>query len=414
MIALGILDTETVDKIEAFPTACSSPSWTFWHELKSFFDHYKRDTDAPMRWSGTELLFWIPPMLHPSIKRLLLVLPTLPEKHLRGIFPEEKIEVVRIEPNAWKPGNQVFQIRTGIHSANTLLNFDGIWEDIGFSKTAERLFFGIRTEIARDTTVKHVIISNGSIVRQLEDLTEKENVCDVVRFKSLHGHQADLEDAQVVWLIGTPNWAQRIIWWNAQMVFGNDETPLNYDGDLATGNFVDERIQSLYQQHVAALLTQIVGQVELDRCTGKKVVLLNSMPIPDITDRQETLLFDWEDFEVAGGLDKMPEVIATRERFEAERDNLTADSSREEVERVMGCSSRHANYIRKKMRGGNIPRVSLRDQILFLLSTGEKKTAALVAAIDSSAQTIGNELKRLLDAGEIVRVQRGVYALPES
>ena len=81
------------------------------------------------------------------------------------------------------------------------------------------------------------------------------------------------------------------------------------------------------------------------------------------------------------------------------------------MERIMGCSPRHANYILKKIRGGNIQRVSLREQILFLLSTGEKRTSVLVSAIDSSPQAIGNELKRLLDAEEIVRVQRGIYSL---
>ena len=83
--------------------------------------------------------------------------------------------------------------------------------------------------------------------------------------------------------------------------------------------------------------------------------------------------FDWEDFEVAGGFDKLPEVIATRERFEAERANLTADSNREEVERVLGCSSRQANRILKKFRGGKPLRVPFREQILSLLSDGEKK-----------------------------------------
>ena len=144
-------------------------------------------------------------------------------------------------------------------------------------------------------------------------------------------------------------------------------------------------------------------------------MLLTNIELPDITDRPETLLFDWEDFEIAGGLHKLEETIRTRERFEAERDKLTAESSREEVERVLGCSSRQANRMLQKLRGGNIPRVTFREQILFLLSSSrEKTTSSLVAAIDASPQAIGNELKRLLDAGEIVRVRRGVYALPET
>ena len=79
-----------------------------------------------------------------------------------------------------------------------------------------------------------------------------------------------------------------------------------------------------------------VGHARLHHLANKKIVLVTSFPLPDITDRPETLLFDWEDFEVAGDLDKLPDAIATRQRYEVERDKLTADSSRDEVERVLG------------------------------------------------------------------------------
>ena len=167
-----------------------------------------------------------------------------------------------------------------------------------------------------------------------------------------------------------------------------------------------------YDQNVAGLLTQIVGRVGLNRSSGKTVMLLSNIELPDITDRPETFLFDWEDFEIAGRLHRLEETVCTRERFEAESANLTAESSREEVERVLGCSSDKRTVYCRSCGGGNIPRVTFREQILFLLASGrEKTTSSLVAAIDSSPQAIGNELKRLLDEGEIVRVRRGVYAL---
>ena len=194
------------------------------------------------------------------------------------------------------------------------------------------------------------------------------------------------------------------------MLFGNDEEPLYYEGEVASNHYKDERIQGVYHHKVSTLLTKIIGRVGLNRWADKKVVLLTSVPLPDITDRPETLLFDWDDFEVAGGLEKLPEVVATRERFETERDNLTAESKREEVERILGCSSRKANRVLQKLRGGNIPR--LQEQILTFLAGGEKKTSEIVAAIGSSPQSVGNELKRLVDIGEIVKVRRGVYALP--
>lgn len=41
-----------------------------------------------------------------------------------------------------------------------------------------------------------------------------------------------------------------------------------------------------------------------------------------------------------------------------------------------------------------------------------KKTAELVNAIEGNPEAVKNELKRLVDRGEIVRVQRGVYEIP--
>ena len=410
-IALGILDTETVEKIQAFPVVYRDQNWTFWHQLKHFFGRYKRDVDAPMRWNNKSLRFWVPPVLHPSIKRFLLISPMVSEQYLRRVFPGETLEVVHTEPTAWIQGNQVFQIRAGIDSLDTLLNYDSDWDVLGLSKMGEHLFFGIRAEIDRDPSVKHAVITNGSITEQLADLREKENVCFVVNFKESDEVDPGFQAADVVWIVGVPHWPESTLWSQAQMLFGNDAEPLDYEGESESAYYKDERIQNLHQQNIVGLLTRIVGQIGLNRCMDKRVMLLTSLALPDVTDRRETLLFDWEDFEIAGGLDKLPEVIATRQRFEVESAQLTAQSSRQEVERVLGCTSRKANRILKELRGGNIRRISFQAQILTFLANGEKKASEITAALGSSPQSVGNELKRLVDIGEIVKIRRGVYAL---
>ena len=106
-------------------------------------------------------------------------------------------------------------------------------------------------------------------------------------------------------------------------------------------------------------------------------MLISGMELPDITHRPETLLFDWEDFEVAGGLDTLAEVITTRQRFEAESVELTAEFSRQEVERILGCSSRQATRVLNKLRGSTIPRIPFREQILAMLADGEKKNSRI-------------------------------------
>lgn len=414
-IECGILDTTSVESIQNFPTVCRDPNWTYWHRLNYFFDAYTSDTDAPMLWDTETLHFWVPPILHPSIKRLLLISSTLSEQQLRKSFPDDKTAVAHVEPAPWLVGNQVFQMRTGTYPIETILDYDNTWDEVGLSETGLRFFERICAEIERDPSVNHGIVTYNNAVTHLTHIAKKENVCFIASHKATSGieiSETDFEAAEVLWIVGTPRWAPDIIWRRAQILFGNDAEPLCYEKETESDRYKDERVQRVYEKAVIGVLTQTVGRVKLHHLSGKKIVLMTSFPVPDITDRPETLLFDWADFEVAGSLDKLPEVIATRERFEAERAALTADSTRKEVERVLGCSSRQANRILKKFRGGRPFRVPFRDQILSHLSDGEKTTAALVAAIDGHPKAINNELTRLVETGEIIKVRRGMYALP--
>ena len=80
--------------------------------------------------------------------------------------------------------------------------------------------------------------------------------------------------------------------------------------------------------------------------------------------------------------------------------------------RILGCSRVHANRVLYDLRGGKIRPVSISEQILTSLTSGaEKKTREIVAAIDGHPKAIDNELRKLVSAGEIVRVRWGVYAL---
>ena len=414
-IELGILDTSTTANIQDFPTVCQDPNWTFWHQLTRFFAYYLRDADAPMLCDDTQLKFWVPPVLHPSVKRLLFMSSMLSERDLRRAFPDAEIEVHHVKPTAWVPGNRVFQIRTGIYPRHTLLNYDTDWRVLGMSEMGQRFFLRIQAEIEKDPNVRHAIICCAPVRLHLQHIAAKENVCFVKGFKQLTTLETSaFETADVIWIVGGPFWTPEHVWRQSQIQFGDDEKPLSYDGEAVSGIYKDARIRSVHEQRSVGLFSQIIGRAGLNRLPNKTVVLLASVPLPDITDRPETLLFDWEDFEVAGGLDKLPETIATREQFETERDTLTAESNREEVEHVLGISRSQANRILMKFRGGKPLRVPLRDQIFALLARGEKKTSELIDAIEGHPGSTKNELKRLVDAGEIVKVRRSMYALPPS
>ena len=210
-----------------------------------------------------------------------------------------------------------------------------------------------------------------------------------------------------------PEMGPRAIVERTQILFGNDEEPLSYEMELESCCYKDERVQSVYEKDIVHIFTEVIALAQLNRLSNKKIMLITGLRVPEITDRPETLLFDWKDLEVAGGLARLSEAIATRQSFERERDNLTAESSRKEVETVLGCSSRQASRVLQRLRGRKIVRVPLREQILALLADGEKKTPELIAAIQGHPKAINTKLTRLVNAGEIVKVRRGVYKLPE-
>ena len=102
-----------VESIQEFPTVASEPNWTVWHQLKRFFAHYTRDADTPMRWEDEVLRFWVPPILHPRVRHLLVTSPALNGEHLRRTFLDEETEILSTEPRAWVPGNRVFSDSDG-------------------------------------------------------------------------------------------------------------------------------------------------------------------------------------------------------------------------------------------------------------------------------------------------------------
>lgn len=211
-----------------------------------------------------------------------------------------------------------------------------------------------------------------------------------------------------------PEMGPRAMLERTQILFGNDEEPLSYEMELESCLHKDERVQSVYEKDIVHIFTQAIALAQLNRLANKKVMLITGLRIPEITDRPETLLFDWEDLEIAGGLDKLAEVIATRQSFEKKRDNLTSESSSKEAETVLGCSIRQAQRVLQKLRGGKMVRVPFREQIIALLADGEKKTPEIVEAIEGHPKAINTELTRLVNMGEIVKVKRGVYTLPET
>ncbi len=406
-IQLGILDVSTSESIKRFPTVSWNPDWTFWHQLKSFFSHYPRDTDAPLFVDEGVLRFWLPPVLHQRVKKLIFMSPSASENHLKQAFPDASVAVRAVEIlEASIQENRVFQLRSATHTARAITNYDVDWDVYGLSKIGHRFFLSIHRDIEKHPDRNHVVISSLGAVSMLKDVFGGRvlTYTDLVRDTS--------EDvADVVWVVGTPYFPPSFIWEQAKILFGNQVEPLSYNLTMNPYQFEDERIQELYEQNAIGVLTQIVRIAGFNEASDKTLILNTALRIPSVTDAPETELFDWEDFEIAGGLDELSETIRIREGYEAEYANMDASWSRKRVEYLLGVSKAQANRILMRLRGSKLERIPFHVQIFELLSDGEKTTSEILESIQGNPGSIKNELTHLVEMGEIVRIRRGVYAL---
>ena len=378
------------------------------------------------------LRFWLPPSIHQEIQKLVFISPAFSEDCFKEVFPEETVSVRQIESQETSlSGNTSFQLRSAPYTSYAIANYEVNWDVFSLSKIANRFFRGIHQEMQRHPDRNHVILSSPSTVtmlknifdniisyhdltkgtpRHLEDLRTIFEDTDVYhdRIKAL---QTIFEAADVVWVIGTPYWPPKFIWEQAKILFGNQEEPLNYNLTMNPYQFEDERIQGLYEQNAVGALTQIIRIAGFNEASDKTLILNTVLRIPAVTDASETELFDWEDFEIAGGLDELPETIRIREGYETEYANMDASWNRKRVEYLLGVSKAQANRILMRLRGSKLERIPFHVQIFELLSDGEKTTSEILESIDGNPGSIKNELTHLVETGEIVRTRRGVYAL---
>ncbi|MDD9975415.1 MAG: hypothetical protein OXU27_15490 [Candidatus Poribacteria bacterium] len=431
-IQFGILDISTSENIKKVPNVYLDSEWTLWHQLKTFFAYYTRDMDAPMFVDDGILRFWLPPRIHQEIQKLAFISPAFSEDCFKDVFPEETVSVRQVESQETALSrNKSFQLRSAPHISHAIANYEVNWDVFSLSEIANRFFRGIYREMKQHPDRNHVVISSTSTRLMLknvfdkiisyhdlikdtlaspEDLRSTFEAADIY-YDRINVLRSVFEGADVVWIVGTPYFPPHFIWEQAKILFGNQVEPLNYNLTMNPYQFKDERIQELYEQNAIGILTQIVYIAGFNKASDRTLVLNAALRVPSVTDAPETELFDWEDFEIAGGLDDLSETIRIREDYEAEYANMDASWTRERVEYLLGVSKSQANRILMRLRGGKLERVPFHAQIFELLSDGEKTTSEILESIQGNPGSIKNELTHLVETGDIVRVRRGVYAL---
>ena len=413
-VAFGILNIDTVKNIEKIQPTLFNPNWTYFHQLKHFFEHYKRDADAPMRYEKNQLRYWIPPVLHPRIKKLVILSPSLCEAHLRKAFLNEKVETYNLGTKETLAGNRVYQLRSEGHSPHSLLNYDLDWNTLGLSSIGTRFAIGVHREVKRAADTQHTLIWYDNMDKILKETLKNRNTKSMYFGKNIPEKaeflRSQFEGAGVIWVLGTPYCPPKLIWKYAKILFGDEAEPLDYSVSMNPYVFKDERLQKISDQYARhALIGMLTYSGLKDSC--KTIVLNTALRVPGITDALKTTLFDWADFEIAGGLDKLPETIARREAFEAEAAKIDGTWLPYPMMQVLGIDRNEANRILREEHGRK-GSVTIREEILALIKAGKTKLQDIVDAIpDRHLSAVQNEVEQMQNEGVIVRSVWGTYRL---
>lgn len=317
--ALGIYKQSDLDGINTLPRLWEQSKWTPFQQLKAFSKRYQREVDAPI-WYDKGVLKWvIPPVVHSRVKHLVCMSATLQREAFERAFEGVRTTFIETPPTLWVKGKPAFQNRAGKFPRGTLLdsveNENGKYEYVSLSNSGKRYLELIENEVARDKSVRHVLITFDFIVKKYgKELTENHKNLSVLSFHKMEGLDFT-ESGMVFWIFGCPEVSEDIVARRAKVLYGNDDVPLCYERDNDSGEYVDKRVQLCWSSEVVARLQQAVGRARLNRLANT-VIVFSNVSIPDFTDR--AIGFVPEDIEVAGGLDNL-ETVANQ-RLEVERD----------------------------------------------------------------------------------------------
>ena len=326
------------DKISEMPTVCGE--WTLFEQLYDFLSHYKHDADMPILYTADTLTFYVPPRVHSDIERLCLMSATLDVRLLKKVFGDDT-EVYDAPPTEWHPEAAVFQLSTHRAPRRTVYdrNTDGM--ALGLSDAGQRLWSIAETGIRQASDKRHALISYKQVLEWLSvEIQELGLVTG--HYGGMVGLDAKFEDCDVFWILFAPYIPPSALEIKAKILYGDTADPLCFDRDVE-GNFVDERVQAVFEQTVCAELIQAVGRARLV-LYGKKVVLLSAIHLKGITDR--AVLFDEVDWADADGdLDRLVEIAENREQAEADAVGDVAKTME-----IHNCSRRQGFYLTKDAR----------------------------------------------------------------
>jgi len=322
-------------------------------------------------------------------------------------------------PPAWKETSQVFQIRTGNYlPRHSLHDKDGRLKDY-----AKNIVEGlIQPTIAAG--LKTLIVAPKAMHDSLQHLDTS-----VINHHHAEGRN-DFQDHDVVFVFHyEPNHHE--IQAQAKRIYRTAEPPLDFTRertDITQGSvsfqknaYTDDRVQAIYDRDCRERLMQSAMRLRPNINDNKIIVFLTAEPVDIPITPTPFTLTDTENFTgdfTAWQTDKTADRDAEIERLHRE------GKTQAEIAEQVGLSQGRVSQILKvtcindAIKGPSNAinnDVTLAEKILSALQNASPlSTALILEVVDGHNPTaIKNELKRMVDRGDIRKVKRGVYDLPD-
>ena len=350
-----------LDNIKQLPLIERDADWNLVTKLELFFDVYHHAETAPMAWDDSTLTFFLPPLPTYTNARVMLMSATLKEAFFRQVFRgrQEKrgdVEFVDLENTEWHPDVRVFQLRTNRNPRRTLLQ--GEQDDNGRWKYTHELTATGQKYLDRITaSIENADKQCGFIGHKavVDNYTEGMDAA-TGHFGGLVGlnqhFSRDDDDGIILHILGTPNIGETAVQLSAKLLFGMTDAPLYFSRN-EDGTYTDTNVQAVADAIIQAELTQAVGRAGLAK-NPSTVVIWTSYELPSITHREQTILFDENDWEQAeGNLDALAEVVAERQEADKALAEAIEKGDTKTVADMMGVSERHARRITEEPRQKN-------------------------------------------------------------
>ena len=389
-------DDRCIQDIQEYFPRLYSEFWTPIHQLESLFTQYPRIQDTPISYHAGVLKFNLPPVPHPSIDKFVLMSATAETQIIReNIFPDYEIDEIETGYTQWESGNSVFQVRTGRYPRQSVLNTEN--EIVGFGRKA---LDALISESTSHPDKQFTVITYKSVEDNYADTTPS-NVT-FAHYGAVEGENQRFQNTDSFWIMFDPRIPPHEVKHRAQLYYGRDASPLNYE--YSENGYIDRRLQRISDQYAEAELIQAIGRARLVRRSGVEVVIMCGRDIKGTSGREETVLFDLADLHKAGSIANLRAAVTEREQSESQaladiNEMLAQGGTLKSVQSHFGISERAMDSIRPMLE---IPTAAekksaseeVREQVIAMKAEGisQRKIGKVLGISKGSVSTYLKEI----------------------